>query len=173
MTDVNLQSEKREDSEIGDGHEEGPTARRSIEEIQTFTLGYQGRTLSEVLRIVQVHAIHQVLDVRQVAASRKPGFAASELEEALARIGVTYVHLPELGCEREARHALWRGGATDDYMGGYRQQIAGRPDAVGDLVLRVRSARSLLLCLERNPAECHRAVLGERLRGEGIAVLDL
>lgn len=141
--------------------------------IGVFTLGYQGRDLKEVLQAVQRCGIEQLLDVRENASSKKSGFAAAELEEALAKIGVAYVHLPELGCRSGARHALWRGGAKKAFLEDYRRRLAERPRAFADLVHRVRSARSMVLCLERDPSRCHRAVLVERLRAEGISSQEL
>jgi uncharacterized protein (DUF488 family) len=140
---------------------------------RVFTLGYQGRDLAEVLRAVQLHGIEQVLDVRENASSKKPGFAAADLKEALATIGVAYAHLPELGCRSESRHALWRGGPRPSFLEDYRRLLAERPQAFADLVRRIRLARSLVLCLERDPSQCHRGVLGERLRAEGILAEDL
>lgn len=140
---------------------------------QVFTLGYEGRSLPEVLDIVRTRRIEDVLDVRENASSRKVGFDSTALEEEFARIGVKYAHLSQLGCERESRHALWRGGATAAFLANYRGRLAERPRDLENLVDRVRSARALLLCLERDPSRCHRAVLGERLREEGFRVEHL
>jgi uncharacterized protein (DUF488 family) len=134
----------------------------------TITLGYQGRDLAEVLQIVRQQHIEQVVDIRDRATSKKPGFSATELHQALARMGVGYSHLPELGCTSESRHALWRGKPLEPFLDAYRRRLAQRPEAFTDLVRRVRSAPTLLLCLERDPSRCHRAVLVEKLRGEGI-----
>jgi uncharacterized protein (DUF488 family) len=144
--------------------EEGP---------RLFTLGYEGRDLGEVLEIVRRHAIEEVLDVRENASSKKVGFAEADLREALAGIGVAYAHLSELGCARESRHALWRSGEAGLFREEYRRRLEGRPEAFDDLVRRARSARTLVLCLERDPARCHRAVLMERLRAEGVESRDL
>lgn len=138
-----------------------------------FTLGYQGRDLGEVFQALQRHDIEQLLDVRENASSKKPGFSAAELKEALAKVGIAYAHLPELGCRSGSRHALWRGEAKESFLEEYRRRLAERPEAFTDLIQRVRSARTLLLCLERDPSRCHRAVLAERLRAEGVFVRDL
>jgi uncharacterized protein (DUF488 family) len=140
---------------------------------RVFTLGYQGRDLEEVLQTVQRQGVEQVIDVRENASSKKPGFAGADLREALARIGVVYVHLPELGCRSGSRHALWRGASRESFFDDYRHRLAERPHALEDLVVRIRSARTLLLCLERDPSRCHRAVLVERLHAEGILTQDL
>ena len=138
-----------------------------------FTLGYQGRDLTEVLQTVQRHRVERVIDVRESASSNKPGFAFSHLKEAFGKIGVAYAHLPELGCARGSRHALWRGGAKEPFLEDYRRRLAERPQAFAELVHRTQSARTLLLCLERDSSRCHRAVLIEKLRAEGIIAQDL
>ena len=148
----------------------GPTA---TVELRVFTLGYQGRSLHGVLEVVQQYGIAQVLDVRENARSRKPGFSGPELEAAFAPVGIAYVHLPVLGCERESRHALWKGAPTADFMDRYRRKVTENLDTLTELARRVRNARSVLLCLERDPSRCHRAVLGERLRAEGFLVQHL
>ena len=150
-----------------------PSSRRPSPETLAFTLGYEGRDLTEVLAIVRAEGIEQVLDVRENASSRKPGFGSEALQKALSEVGVTYAHLPDLGCEREARHALWRGEATERFRARYRQRLADRPEAVRGLFRQVRNARSMLLCMERDPSRCHRMVLAERLRAEGFVVRDL
>lgn len=142
-------------------------------DVRVFTLGYEGRSPSEVLEIVRARGIEAVLDVRENASSRKEGFDSGALEKEFARIGVRYVHLPQLGCDRASRHALWRGGATEAFLDAYRRRLADRPRSFEDLINRIRSGRTLLLCLERDASRCHRAVLAERLRKIGVTVEDL
>jgi uncharacterized protein (DUF488 family) len=149
-----------------------PPANRGLE-TTVFAFGYQGRDLDQLLRAVRASRIELVVDVRERATSRKPGFAAQALKESLSAIGVAYVHLPELGCPSESRHALWRQGDVDPFFESYRRRLAEHPGALPGLLLRLRSARSLLLCLERDPSRCHRAVLVERLRVEGFAAEEL
>ncbi len=150
---------------------ESPASSSQPKEV--FALGYQGRDLEEVLGVVRLRRIEQVLDVRENAFSRKPGFSSTELREALGRIGIAYVHLPQLGCRSEERHALWRGGASERFLAEYAQLVAERPPVMADLIHRVGSARSLLLCLEREPTQCHRAVLLRLLREAGFVVEEL
>lgn len=138
-----------------------------------FTLGYQRRRLEEVLEIVRQNAVEQVVDVRENARSRKPGFSSPELRAAFGAVGIRYTHLPELGCASVARHELWRGGGAQTFLEEYRRRLSDRPRALEILVERTRSARTLLLCLERDPGRCHRAVLSEELRARGFSTQDL
>jgi uncharacterized protein (DUF488 family) len=142
-------------------------------ESRVLTLGYQGHDLQEVLQTVRRHGIGEVIDVRQNASSKKPGFASSELKLALAGIGVVYTHLPDLGCERASRHELWQGGSRESFLNDYRKRLATQPQAFAELVQRARSGRVLLLCLERDPSRCHRSVLVEKLHAEGILAENL
>lgn len=153
--------------------EDGSARVQPDTEVRVCTLGYEGRSLPEVLEIIRAQKIEEVLDVREHASSRKVGFDSMTLEKEFARIGVHYAHLSQLGCERASRHALWRGGATGTFLDTYRSRLAERPRDFEDLVERVRSTRALLLCLERDAVRCHRAVLAERLREEGFSVQDL
>lgn len=149
------------------------TETRVATGVRVFTLGYQGRSLPEVLDIVRTEGIEEVLDVRENASSRKQGFDATSLKGELSKIGVRYAHLPELGCEHASRHALWRGGPREPFLVAYRQRLEDHPRAFADLVARIMGSRSLLLCMERDASRCHRAVLGERLRKGGFTVEDL
>ena len=159
--------------ELGDRSPDGSGSRPAAIPPRVFTLGYQGRSVPEVLQIVQEHGIEQVLDVRENARSRKPGFSSSELEGAFQNEGIGYVHLPELGCDRESRHALWRGAPTVEFLDRYRRKV-GEPGApLVDLLRRVQGSRTLLLCLERDASQCHRAVLGAELSAQGCLVEDL
>jgi uncharacterized protein (DUF488 family) len=160
-------------SERGDRPDRDSGEPTATDVARVFTLGYQGRSLQEVLAIVQQHGIAQVLDVRENARSRKPGFSSSDLEAALADAGIAYVHLPQFGCERESRHALWKGSTTREFQDRYRRKLAENRESWPDLTRRIRGSRSLLLCLERDPTQCHRAVLAERLRADGFQVQDL
>ncbi len=138
-----------------------------------YTLGYQGRDLTEVLETVRSHGVQQVIDVRENAHSRKPGFEAAQLRRTLAGLGVAYTHMPELGCAPGARHALWGGESAVPFFEAYRRRLAERPQAVTALVRQARSMPTLLLCLERDPSRCHRAVLVQRLRADGLVCEDL
>jgi len=140
---------------------------------RVLTLGYQGLSWSEVLEIVQRNRVDRVIDVRQNARSRKRGFSSWELGESLRAVGIDYTPLPALGCDRESRHALWHGAPTEGFLGEYRQKLAEHPEALAELIHWAGASKSLLLCLEHDPARCHRAVLGERLRAAGFFVQDL
>jgi uncharacterized protein (DUF488 family) len=153
--------------------ERGAEVGASTGGVRVYAWGYQGRNIEDLVRLVRYHGIQQLLDVRENASSKKAGFSAEELAKELSRIGVAYIHLSELGCRRESRRALWRGEARESFLEDYRRELAVRPHAFADLVRRIQGTRTLLLCLEKDSSRCHRAVLVERLRAEGILAEEL
>jgi len=141
-----------------------------------FTIGYEQATPAAVLDELERAKIDIVVDVRAVAASRKPGFSKRQLSAALDERGIAYLHLQKLGTPKEGRLAA-RSGDVDTLWRIYDAHVT-KPEAqeeLGELVALVKSGkRACLLCYERDPNNCHRtrvaALVKKRAR---IAVEDL
>jgi uncharacterized protein (DUF488 family) len=71
-----------------------------------FTIGYEGSSLENYLNRLIQNNIHVVCDVRKNPISRKYGFSRSTLSETLEKVGIEYIHIPELGIVSEKRHSL-------------------------------------------------------------------
>ena len=65
--------------------------------MRIFTIGYEGATMSEFLAALRNAGVERVIDVRAIANSRRPGFSKTPLRNALAEVGIDYVHLRALG----------------------------------------------------------------------------
>ena len=74
-----------------------------------YTVGYEGADLSDFLNTLKVHKIKQIIDVRDLPLSRKRGFSKNALAAALAKIGITYLHLKALGDPKPGREAARSG----------------------------------------------------------------
>jgi uncharacterized protein (DUF488 family) len=104
--------------------------------------------------------VAQVIDVRALPLSRRPGFSKTPLRLALKEEGIDYVHLKALGTPAEGREAA-RKGRIAELERIYAGQLA-LPEALaaaaqlGELVQEKLSA---LLCYERHPEGCHRSLL--------------
>ena len=130
--------------------------------IRLFTIGYEGITQSELICALEHAGVTRLIDVRALPLSRRPGFSKTPLRTALAGYGIEYVHLKALGTPPEGREAARR-GRHDEMAVIYRGQL-GLPEAivaVERMRVLVTEAPSALLCFEREPAHCHRAVLIE------------
>ena len=49
-----------------------------------YTIGYEGATVDEVIGALSRVGVEQVIDVRQLPLSRRPGFSKSSLAATLA-----------------------------------------------------------------------------------------
>jgi uncharacterized protein (DUF488 family) len=101
-----------------------------------------------------------VIDVRALPLSRRPGFSKSPLRAALEEVGIDYVHLKALGTPAEGRTAA-RAGRHSDMARIYAGQLE-LPEAMAQSAQMLALAAekpSALLCMEREPAHCHRTLL--------------
>lgn len=128
------------------------------------TIGYSGFTPDTFVAQLKSAGIDVLIDVRRNPVSRKKGFSKSKLSEFLRDRGIDYVHLPELGVPDELRDELREGIERGEYLYQFSRYLAGCDDALDDLLQRSLEQRCCLMCLEKNPAECHRSVVAEELR---------
>lgn len=135
---------------------------------RVLTIGYERRSLADVVRVLREHGVRTVVDVRERPFSRRPEFERDALARALPRHGLRYVHAPDLGCALPERQALRRGGAFAAYARAYEQRLARHWDALEWLEDLARRERVVLLCTERRVTECHRLVLADVLAGRGF-----
>lgn len=102
----------------------------------------------------------QVIDVRALPLSRRPGFSKTPLRGALEEAGIGYVHLKALGTPAAGREAA-RKGRMAELETIYAGQLA-LPEAMAaaaQLRELVADKPSALLCYEREPQGCHRSLL--------------
>jgi uncharacterized protein (DUF488 family) len=128
--------------------------------MRVFTIGYEAVTQAEFLAALMQVGVAQVLDVRALPLSRRPGFSKTPLRGALAEAGISYVHLKALGTPASGREAA-RKGRTAELERIYAGQLA-LPEAMAaaaELRALVVEQPSALLCYEREPAGCHRSML--------------
>ena len=140
-----------------------------------FTIGYEGKTVGEFLDELAGAGVERLIDVRAVAASRRPGFSKTALAAALAERGIEYIHLRPLGTPAAGRQAA-RAGRTAEMRAIYAGQL-DTPEAGLALEQALAAAAerpSALLCYERDAPGCHRAMLAERMRARApFELVDL
>jgi uncharacterized protein (DUF488 family) len=139
--------------------------------MRIFTIGYEGATVGEFLAALKVAGVERVIDVRALPLSRRPGFSKSPLRAALEEAGIDYVHLKALGTPSEGRTAA-RAGRHQDMARIYAGQLE-LPEAIAQSaqMLALASEKpSALLCMERDPAHCHRTLLVKAVAAEADVV---
>jgi uncharacterized protein (DUF488 family) len=129
-----------------------------------FTIGYEGKTQAEFLDELEAAAVELVIDVRAVAASRRPGFSKTALAGGLRERGIDYLHLRALGTPADGRQAA-RAGRIAEMRAIYADQLE-TPEAglALEQALADAAARpAALLCYERRAPDCHRSMLAQLL----------
>jgi uncharacterized protein (DUF488 family) len=129
-----------------------------------YTLGYQGLKLEEFLDRLHQNEIAFLADLRENPFSRKPGFSQESLAHSLHAVGIAYQHYPELGCPRLSRHHFRATGNLALFKEAYLDHLDRQKAAIQALLDRILSTVSVLMCLERDPEQCHRSLLVERLQ---------
>jgi uncharacterized protein (DUF488 family) len=128
------------------------------------TIGYEGSDLESFIEALLVAEIEVLIDVREVALSRKKGFSKNGLRSALERNGISYLHLRGLGDPKEGRLAA-RSGDYDGFRRIFHQHLR-TDEARSDLEKAktlVKSAKICLMCFESDPLNCHRRIVAEKL----------
>ena len=130
------------------------------------TIGYENATVPRFLETLKEAEVDLLVDVRAVASSRKPGYAKSKLAENVGSVGIEYLHLRGLGTPAEGRAAA-RAGRHEEMHAIFREHLetSAAQDDLERLAELVRAGRRVcLLCLEADPAHCHRTLVAEALQ---------
>ena len=139
-----------------------------------YTIGHSTRTLPEFIDLLQAFGVEEVADVRRFPGSRRnPQFSGAQLKNALAEVGIGYLHLVELGGRRGrpkpgSPNTGWRVAAFQAYAD--RMADPEWLRALAELEERARSATVAYMCAEAVPWRCHRRLISDALVVRGWEV---
>jgi uncharacterized protein (DUF488 family) len=141
-----------------------------------WTIGYERLLPEQLAAELRAAGVERVIDVRFRPQSRRPGMSKARLGAMLAGHGIAYEHRKALGTPPDLRHDF-HAGRLEQARAGFRAHVeAAAPDELDALAAELEHGpRTALLCLEADPAGCHRRVLTELLgeRRRGLGVVDL
>ena len=141
------------------------TRIRSFSEPVLFSIGYEGITLEAYLNKLIINDVKVLCDVRKNAFSQKYGFSKSQLDQACRGVGILYVHIPHLGIESEERQDLRSQKDYDLLFEKYEKLTLVHRDIyinqVKELIAKYK--RVAVTCFEKNPAQCHRTRVANKL----------
>jgi uncharacterized protein (DUF488 family) len=141
-----------------------------------WTIGYERLRPESLVAELEAAGVQRVLDVRYRPQSRRPGMSKTRLGETLADHRIAYEHRRELGTPPELRW-LYKNNRVAEAAPQYREHVeATAADALDALAAELDDGpRTALLCLEADPAVCHRNVLAQALRARrpDLNVVDL
>ncbi len=143
------------------------TTRNSV-----YTIGHSTHSAEAFLALLRQHGIEAVADVRSSPFSRfNPQFNREVMEQWLKSAGIQYVFLGrEMGARSEDRSC---------YLDGRVQyaRLAQTPlfrSGIERVMQGAARYRIALMCAEKEPLECHRALLvAHALAGRGVPVLHI
>ena len=141
--------------------------------MKIYTIGYEGTTMAEFIATLKAAGVEQIIDVRALPLSRRPGFSKTSLAASLFEAGIGYVHLKALGTPKPGRDAAKKGDVAT-LKAVYAEQL-DLPEAqvqAAQMLELAGEMPSALLCFERDPCHCHRTLLLQAV-GQGAEVVDL
>jgi len=144
--------------------------------LRLFTIGYEGADLAAFLECLEKNAVECLIDVREIAFSRKKGFSKTPLSRALEARGIHYVHLKELGSPTLVREELKAGGDYAKFFKEIEKYLATRKEDIERAYSYVDRMTCCLMCYERLAAMCHRKVVVKKIKdrdGNGLEVTHL
>jgi uncharacterized protein (DUF488 family) len=143
-----------------------------------WTIGYEKLLPGALVAELEHAGVRRLLDVRYRPQSRRAGMSKTRLGELLAEHGIEYQHRRALGTPPDIR---WYYKNKQEAEGarqfaGYIEQDDGAAalDALAE-ELRTGAPPTALMCLEAEPAVCHRRTVAEHLRQRlpELRVVDL
>lgn len=144
------------------------------EDRRVFTIGFSGKTRSELMRILRENRVRRLLDVRWFPGSpHRPDVSKNNLAAACRENDIDYVHLKHLGAPPELRKRYKDGLAFDEFMDLYARYIAKRKERLEELAGLAGAKASVLFCAEREWRECHRSELARILERHGFLPVHL
>jgi uncharacterized protein (DUF488 family) len=144
--------------------------------MELFTIGYEGMAIRDFVQCLLRWKVNVVVDVRLNPISRKPFFSKTALIRELASNGIDYMHFKELGTPQSLRSALMYTGDYPKFMREYRKYAAIKVGVLNNLLSLVKSKRTALMCLEKDPEKCHRSVIAmmvKEIDGNGMRIQSL
>lgn len=150
--------------------------KTSEKKAKLFTIGYEQTPAKSVLDELEAAGVKLLVDVRAVAASRRPGFSKSQLQAGLDERGIGYLHLRGLGTPKDGREAARSGNVAQlEKVYSAHLKTPQAREEMDELAALVKQAGPIcILCYEREHTHCHRRWIAEIIEDrEGVAIENL
>lgn len=142
-----------------------------------YTIGHSNRPIESLLAMLRAAGAEALIDVRaQPGSQRFPQFESDALRRAVNASDMEYHWAGrQFGGRRETRPDSAHSAFAADGLRGFADymQTDSFRKAVGQLLHMAEGRRCALLCAEKHPADCHRALIADYLTAIGVRVLHL
>ncbi len=141
-----------------------------------FTIGHSTHPFPEFVRLLELHSISLVVDVRSIPRSRyNPQFNSDTLKGSLPQLHIGYTHAKGLGglrkANRDSVNTGWQNASFRGYAD-YMQTDAFRESLETALFLSTEN-NVALMCAEALPWRCHRSLISDALLARGVEVCHI
>ena len=85
-----------------------------------YTIGYESKSLDDLIYQLKNHNISTLVDVREIPISRKKGFSKTFFSEYLNKNGIEYIHFKKLGSPKNIRKELKQ---NKDYISFFEKYV--------------------------------------------------
>jgi uncharacterized protein (DUF488 family) len=129
-----------------------------------WTIGYEKVGVPDFIAALKAAKIKTLIDVREVANSRRAGFSKKALAASLDEAGIAYIHLKPLGTPKAGREAARRGDTKT--MSRIFEAKMVEPEsqlALAEAAELAKKSRACLMCLEHDWRGCHRTIVAKHL----------
>lgn len=135
-----------------------------------FTVGYEALSIDAYLNILLSYDVDALIDVRNNPISRKYGFSKRQLASATRLVGITYIHLPQLGIPSALRKNLEDASSYKDLFDHYYSDMLPQEvESMAQLRMLLNNfERVALTCFEADYHFCHRHKIVEHLEVNSI-----
>ena len=122
-----------------------------------YTIGHSTHTAQKMIDLLRLHGITAIADVRSSPYSRRnPQFSRDSFSGLLTACKIAYVFLGrELGARSTDRSCYSQGKVQYDLLARTHLFQAG----LDRVIHGMKTHRVALLCAEKDPLTCHRAIL--------------
>ncbi|NYJ28232.1 DUF488 family protein [Allomuricauda sp. ARW1Y1] len=150
-------------------------ARPNDESKALFTIGYEGISLEEYLNRLLKNNVHLLIDVRRNPLSQKFGFSKRTLSSFCSRLGIEYIHIPDVGIDSSKRSELNTQEDYDLLFNDYKETVLKETIESQNFILGLleKHRRIALTCFEADTCQCHRTHLAEKLHKSSNFEYDL
>ncbi len=142
-----------------------------------FTIGHSTRTFEELVQLLEANEVDILVDVRSFPRSYKnPQFNIDVIEVELAKHNIRYVWLQKLGGRRKglgkkSKNKCWKNASFRNYAD-YMETPAFLEGAK-ELMELASKENVAIMCAEAVYWKCHRSMLSDFLKSEGIQVMHI
>jgi len=145
--------------------------------VHLYSIGHSNRNAGELIALLTSVGVTALVDLRaHPASARHPQFSMEALRQYLEREGIVYHWAGrQLGGFRQPRAESAHTALESMGLRGFadHMQTDGFRKAIGQLVHMAEQAGCALMCAEKQPADCHRALIADHLTASGVRVLHL